>query len=244
MVTLQAEPREQTGQSHNRRLREEKQIPAVIYGRTIENRNLKVNAPKVRQLLKQGALNNVLVDLEIAGEDEPRNVLIKDVDLHPVKSSLRHVDFHQVEPEDEVQVKVPVTLTGESVGVDRDDGIVDQPIRELRVLCKAIDMPGEIELDITPLEIGDAIFVRDVDVPPGVELLDDGDRTVVSVQPPEEYDLEVEPAVEEATIEEAVEEAMEEAVEEGEELEEGEEGEAVPEEGEVDEAEPEEEPEL
>lgn len=222
MVTLQAQTRDQTGKSHNRQLREEERVPAVVYGRNIDSKNLHVDGPKVRQLLKQGALNNVLVDLEIEDETGSRNVLIKDVDLHPVKSDLRHVDFHQVEPDDEVQVNVPVNLTGESIGVERDDGIVDQPIRELQVRCQASDMPEVIELDISELEIGDAIFVEDVDPPSGVNLLDEPGRTVVSVQPPEEYDLETEPAMEEATIEEAVEEAMEEAAEEGEELEEGE----------------------
>lgn len=229
VLSVSAKEREQTGKSENRKLRENERIPAVVYGREVENKNLHVRAPDLRSVLKTGAISNVLVELNIEGEDEPRNVLIKDVNLHPVESDLRHVDFHEVSPEDTVQVKVPVNLAGQSVGVEQEGGIIFQPVREVMVECKATAIPEQIDVDITDLEIGDVLFIRDIPTSRDVEILDESDRTLVSIQPPKEYDLE--PTVPEIgeEIEETVEEALEEAAEEveGEAEEEGLEGEEV-----------------
>ncbi len=219
---LKAEPRDKTGESANRKLRQNGKVPAVLYGREVQNLNLQVNRNQARSLLQTGAINNVLVELEVEGEDDPREVLIKDVDLHPVESHLVHLDFHQVSPDDDVQVKVPIHLVGESVGVEEEDGIVDQPLRFVQVDCKASNIPESMDVDISELGIGDALFVGDIDLPPGVRVLEDDDRTVVSVQPPEEFEVEPEPAAEAEEIAETVEEAMEEVVE-GEEIPEGEE---------------------
>jgi large subunit ribosomal protein L25 len=199
-------------------------IPAVVYGQEAENRNLAVRQGDIEPLLKNGALNNRLIELDVEDESDDRSVLIKDIDLDPVTDGLIHVDFHQVRSEDTVEVEVPVQLVGESPGVEMEDGIIDQPLRQLAVECKVQDIPGDIEVDIGELDIGDAIFVSDVTPPSGVELADDPERTIVSIQPPEEFDLETTPAAETEAIEETVEEAMEEVAEaEEEELEEGEE---------------------
>lgn len=234
---LEAEPREETGQSANRDLREESMIPAVVYGQETDNKNLAVRKGDIEPLLRTGALNNRLIDLDVGDEDDDRSVLIKEIDLDPVTDGIIHVDFHQVRSQDTVEVDVPVTLVGESPGVEMDGGIIDQPLRTLSVECKVKDIPGELEVDIGELEIGDAVFVSDVTPPSGVTLMNDPERTIISIQPPEEFDVETTPAEETEAIEETVEEAMEEVAEgeEGEELEEGEE----PEE-EADEVEPEE----
>jgi large subunit ribosomal protein L25 len=225
---LEAEPREETGQSSNRELRENSKIPAVVYGKNVDNQNLAVRKGDIEPLLKDGALNNRLLELDVEGDDQERNVLIKDIDLDPVTDGLLHVDFHQVRPSDEVEVEIPVELVGESPGVELDGGIVDQPMRTLTVACKVEDIPEQIEVDIGELEIGDAIFVSDVTTPRGVTLQNDESRTIVSIQPPEEFDLETTPAEGAEAIEETVEEAMEEVAEaEEEELEEGEEAEGV-----------------
>lgn len=220
--SIEAQKREKTGKSGNRKLRENGRVPAVLYGRDLESVNLQVNRRDIRALLKEGALKNVLVNLELEGESESRPVLIKDADIHPVKSELLHVDFHQVSPEEEVQVEVPIELVGESVGVEQEDGIIDQPLRVLEVSCEANNIPASVEVDITEMEIGDVIFVSDIKTDSGVEMLTNKSRTVLSIQPPEEFDTEVTPAAGVATVEETVEEAME-KVAEGEEVEEGEE---------------------
>jgi large subunit ribosomal protein L25 len=219
-LSISAEERDATGKSNNRKLREGERIPAVVYGRKIDNKNLHVHAPELRSVLKEGAVSNVLVELNVEGETDPREVLIKDVDIHPVESSLQHVDFHEVSPEDTVQVKVPVNLNGPSVGVEQEGGILFQPVREVMVECKATEIPEQVDVDITELDIGDVLFIRDIPTTSAVEILDDEDRTLVSIQPPKEYDLE--PTVPEVgeEIEETVEEALEEAAEaEGEEIE-------------------------
>ncbi|MFB6346125.1 MAG: 50S ribosomal protein L25 [bacterium] len=230
-TTLKAETRDETDQSSNRQLRENKKIPAVIYGQGIENKNLSIKRGDIVPLLQSGALNNRLLELEIDDENDQRSVLIKDVDQDPVSDNLIHVDFHQVRSEDEVQIEVPIKLVGESPGVELDNGIIDQPMRTVSVDCKVKDIPGELEVDIGDLEVGDAVFVEDLSVPAGVTITDKPEQTIVSIQPPEEFDLEVTPAQETAEIEETVEEAMEEVAEaEEEELPEeeveGEEGEA------------------
>lgn len=223
---LEAEPREETGQSANRELREESMVPAVVYGQETDNRNLAIRKGDIEPLLRNGALNNRLIDLDVDDEDEDRSVLIKDIDLDPVTDVIIHVDFHQVRSQDTVEVDVPVTLVGESPGVELDGGIIDQPLRTLSVECKVKDIPNELEVDIDELEIGDAVFVSNVTPPSGVTLMNDPERTIVSIQPPEEFDVETTPAEETEAIEETVEEAMEEVAEgEEEELEEGEEAE-------------------
>lgn len=222
---LSAEIREKTGTGSCKRLRRQGQIPAVVYGRDVESTNLVLDKLEIRELLREGAMKNVLLELDVESEDEPRDVLIKDADIHPVSSNLLHVDLQQVSPEHRVKVEVPIKLVGTSVGVERDNGILDQPLRSLRIGCKASDLPPQIEIQIEELEIGDAVYVEDLDVPDEVDVLTPGDRVVVSVQPPEEFDLEVEPAAGVEAVEETVEEALEEA-EEVEELEEAEEGEA------------------
>lgn len=220
---LQAESREQTGQSANRELREESMIPAVVYGKETENKNLAVRKGDIEPLLRDGALNNRLIDLDVDDEDDERSVLIKDIDQDPVTDGIIHVDFHQVRSQDTVEVNVPVTLVSESPGVELEGGIIDQPLRTLSVECKVKDIPGEIEVDIGELDIGDAVFVSNVTPPVGVTLMNNPERTIVSIQPPEEFDVETTPAEETEAIEETVEEAMEEVAEGEEELEEGEE---------------------
>lgn len=224
-LNLQAMERTVTGKSKNRKLREQAQVPAVVYGRETENKNLAVREPELRSILKTGAISNVIVELEVEGESESRNVLIKDVEIHPVESSILHVDFHQVSPDDRVQVKVPVSTTGQSVGIEQEGGILIQAVREVLVDCKASDIPEQLEVDIEELDIGDVLFVRDIPTSESVEILSDQDRTLVSIQPPKEYDLE--PTAPEIgdEIDETVEDALEEAAEdleeaEGEELEE------------------------
>lgn len=229
-LKLEAKKRSKTGKSNNRILREQAEIPAVVYGRETENKNLTVRQPELRSLLKTGALSNVIVELDVEGESEPRNVLIKEVDIHPVESGIQHVDFHQVSPDDRVQVKIPVQTTGQSVGVEQEGGILIQAVREILVDCKASDIPEQLEVDIEEMDIGDVLFVRDIPTSGSVEILSDEDRTLVSIQPPKEYDLE--PTVPEIgdEIDETVEDALEEAAED---LEEDEiEGEEAAEEGE------------
>ena len=220
-LSLDAKKRENTGKSANTHLRAAGEVPAVLYGREVEGSlNLAVDVRDISALLKKGALNNVLVDLKV--DDDTRQVLIKDIDLHPVNSQLLHVDFHQVSPSDKVQVKVPVNLVGESIGVKEENGIVDQPVRSLRVACRADNIPETIEIDISDMEIGDTVTVGDIPLSADVEIMSGDSRTVASIQPPEEFDLTVTPAAGVETIEETVEEAMEKVGEEGEEALEGE----------------------
>lgn len=210
---LTARRRTETGKSASRELRGNGRVPAVVYGRGVDNVNLSVHRDELLKLLRDGAFQNVLVDLEIDEEDGPRNVLIKDVQIHPVKDRVIHVDLHQVHADDRVQVAVPVELIGESPGVEQENGIIDQPVRQLRVDCRVDQLPASLSVDIDGLEIGDAVMVADVDVPQGVTLLTPEDRTVVSIQPPREFDLEVTPSAEAEVIEETVEEALEEVAE-------------------------------
>ncbi len=210
---LEAEVREETGKSANRKLRGDDRIPAVVYGREVTSRPLAVHQGDIEPLLKDGALNNRLLQLEVEGEEESRSVLIKDIDLDPVTDGLLHVDFHQVRAADTVRVEVPLKLTGESPGVELEGGIVDQPVRALSVECEVRNIPEELEVSVDEMEVGDAVFVSDVEAPANAELLDDPDRAIVTIQPPEEYDLETTTAEETELIEETVEEAMEEVAE-------------------------------
>jgi large subunit ribosomal protein L25 len=189
---LAAENRSEAGKGAARRLRASGRVPAVLYGHGTKPRHLSVDARQFGQALRTDAGVNVLIQLEV-GRDR-HLALAKEIQRHPVKGSLIHVDFIQVRRGEKVHVSVPVHLVGEAPGV-REGGIADQDLYQLNVEAEVTAVPEAVEADVSGLGIGDVLRVADLKAPNGAVILDDPEATVVSVVAPA---VEAEPEPEEA----------------------------------------------
>ncbi len=181
-LVLKAEPRTVTGRRPVRRLRRTGMIPAVLYGPGVEPRNLQVRALDVEKLLRTGATTQ-LVDLYIEGEAQPQKVLIREIQRHPVKRSLLHVDLVQVSLLEKLEVEVPIVLVGESPAVASGLGTVNQVLDTVAVLCLPTDIPAQIEVDLSALtEEHDVIRAGELSLPERVELAEEPDAPVVVLE--------------------------------------------------------------
>lgn len=199
-VTLKASRREGTGSGPAGRLRREGWIPAVIYGHGEESRPLKVEAQELRQLLEGISVDNTLVDLEVE-EDGARKVLIREVQTHPWKSQILHVDFFHIREDEEIRVAIPIRFVGSPVGVREEGGILQTNRNEIEVQCLPTEIPEYFELDVSGLDIGDSLHVADLNTG-GVEPLEELDATLCVVVPPTIIQVEEEPTEEELALEE------------------------------------------
>lgn len=210
-LQLAATLRETTGNGPARALRRGGRIPAVLYGPETGALLLSVNIHEFELILKNHNINQMVLNLVIQnGESSTRPVMIKELQAHPVSKKLIHVDFYEISMTRKIWVNVPVVVGGKSIGEERG-GIVQVVRRELEVLCLPGEIPESIVLDISSLDIGDAIHVEEVKLPEGVEISADTNFTVVTVTSPK---AEEEAAVEEGEAEVAAE--AETAPEEGE----------------------------
>jgi large subunit ribosomal protein L25 len=196
---LAAENRSEAGKGAARRLRASGRVPAVLYGHGTKPQHLSVDARQFGQALRTDAGVNVLISLEV-GRDQ-HLALAKEIQRHPVKGNLIHVDFIQVRRGEKVHVQVPVHLVGEAPGA-REGGIVDQDLYQVNVEAEVTAVPEAVEADVSGLDIGDVLRVADLKAPGGSVILDDPEASVVSVVAPT---VEAEPEVEEAEEGEAAE---------------------------------------
>lgn len=165
-IALVAEPRTEQGSSASRRLRHAGHVPAVVYGHGAEPISVSVDGRSLRQAFSTSAGENVLLDLAIGSERHL--VLARDLQRHPVRRTISHVDFLVVNRDEVVSAEVPLILIGEALGVTRAGGTADQTTFTLPVKAKPADIPAHIEIDITDLELGHAIRVSDLVALPGV----------------------------------------------------------------------------
>jgi large subunit ribosomal protein L25 len=180
---LVAEVREGKGKGVARKLRAAGRIPAVLYGRGKESRSLTLDPHALERLLRASdAGMNTLIDLRVAGSEAKNQVvLVKELQRDPVRGVPLHADLYQVDLETSIDVSVPIHLVGRPQGVELNDGILDHSLRELEVACLPRAIPESFEVDVSALEIGDSIHVRDLALPEGVELRSDADLSVASV---------------------------------------------------------------
>ena len=204
---LVAELRDATGKGVARKLRAAGRIPAVVYGKGSESQAISVDPKLLQRLLQSsGAGMNTLIDLTVDGTT--RTVLVKELQRDPVRGRPLHTDFYLVELDKTVEVSVPIHLVGKAQGVELG-GILDHPLRELELECLPRAIPESVDVDVSALDVGDSIHVRDLELPDGVTVRTDANLAVASV---------IAPAVVEEPVAEEAEEA-EEGVAEGEEAE-------------------------
>lgn len=215
-ATLQVEMRDGRGKGDARKLRADGRIPANIYGHGIDSIAVAASAHEFDALTSKISVENTLVELELEGKS--RQVLIREIQRHPYKSQVLHVDFFAIRADEKIRVSVPVRVTGTASGVKNAGGVLQQALHEVEIEVLPSEIPEAFEIDVSALEIGDSLHVADLDTM-GFETSEASERTIVTVQPPrvleepeeEEEDLEalegLEPEVITARDEEEGEEA-------------------------------------
>lgn len=178
---LEAERREDSGKGVARKLRAAGRVPAVFYGHDQEATPLSVDAREMVHVLHTSGGSNVLLDLIVDGK--PHLAMPREIQRDHIHNKLIHIDFLAVSRTETVTVDVPVIEFGEAAGV-KEGGVVEHHLRDLHVECLPQDVPERLEVDITELNIGDMIHVRDVPVPAGVTVLTNPDDAVLSVITP------------------------------------------------------------
>lgn len=195
-VTLEAQLRTETGKGAARSLRREGYVPGVIYGHGEETRACKVDTKELERLLMSGSYESTLIDLKLDNGDMPR-VLIREVQIHPCRSEVLHVDFLAVHKGEKVRLEVPVRLDSVARGV-KEGGILEHLRYEVEIRCDPDQIPETLELDISDLGIGDSVTVADLMAPPGVEILSDLSVAIAAIVPPTVH--KVEEVVEEVEV--------------------------------------------
>ncbi len=160
-------------------------MPATIYGRQAKPQNLEVNSKEFADLLHHAVSENLLVDLSVENDARSKRLaLVQEIQHHPLDGKVLHVDFHEVAENEKVTVQVPVETTGEAAGVKTGGGVLEHVLFKLKVRCLPKNLPEQIVIDVTALEIGKSIHLGDIKAPEGVEILGDKHITVVAVAAP------------------------------------------------------------
>lgn len=184
MVTptvLKAETRARAGKGAARSLRRQGLVPAIVYGRAFDPRPVAVKSTELERLLTSISWENTLIDLQI-DSGAPAKALIREVQFHPFRPEVLHVDFMQIRAGEKVEVEVPVRVVGAAPGV-KAGGVLELALHSIRLRCDPARIPEAVDVDVSVLEIGDSLHVSDIRIPEA-EILIEATTTVAVVVPP------------------------------------------------------------
>lgn len=216
LISITAAPRVAGGKGAARQARLQKKVPAVVYGHGRASQPLEVDAQTLEQALTGKEPSSTLVELTIDGKKA--RALIREIQRHPVRPDIIHIDFYEIHADEKVKLRVPVHLTGTPDGVRNAGGVLDQVTREVEIEVLPEHIPDRVELDVTLLTIGRSVHVSDLTIP-NATILTHADLTIATVVPPRAEEVAA-PAAEPGT--EVAEPELIRKVREGEEGEEGE----------------------
>ena len=199
-MTIEVQPRQETGKNANRRARYAGKIPAVVYGGGKESVAIEVDRKTLVDTMKGHGGENPIFLLKLG--DKERHAMIRHMQVDPVSRQVIHIDFQRVQMDQKVRVAVPVELVGTAYGVKTEGGMLDFVTREVHVECLPGDIPKHLECDVTNLHVGQHVEAKDLPLPEGVTLLDEPDRVIVALG---HSRLEAAPAAAEAAEGEAAE---------------------------------------
>ncbi len=185
-IILNVEMREGSGKTSAKDLRNKKLIPAVVYKGGKDALKLQLAAVDMTKVLHTKAGENVIVTLKIGGADpktKDKTVVIKEIQREPIKSQILHIDFNEISLTETLKVNVPLSAHGEPEG-KKEGGTLEHIMWELQVECLPTDIPEKIEIDVSKLKIGDAIYVKNITVPASVKVLTDPELIAMIVKPP------------------------------------------------------------
>jgi len=186
-VILKAEVRVETGKRVSKDLRNKGLVPANVYRSGKAATSLTVSDRELRSILHTKAGENVLITLKVSGGEsaaKDRTVLIKEIQRHPVRDDVLHVDFNEISLTEMLKISVPLVAHGEPLGVKIDGGLLEHVLRELSVECLPTNIPARIEVEVSALKIGDHITVKDIKAPDGVKVLNDPELIALIVKAP------------------------------------------------------------
>jgi large subunit ribosomal protein L25 len=178
-TVLVAETGRPTGSANARRMRREDHIPAIVYGQGMEPIKVSVVRRELRVALSGPAGVNTVLDLTVDGTVYP--AIVKDMQRHPVRRTVSHIDFLQVNLNEEIVIAVPVRLEGEAKAVIDEGGLVDPAVDTIDVLTTPRNIPNEIVIDVTDMTMDTVITLGDITLPAGVTAVADPDMAVVTV---------------------------------------------------------------
>ena len=181
IVSLAASLRQAAGKGAARQARLQGKVPAVIYGHGRETQSLEVAAKALEKALTGVEPQNTIIELALDGKKV--KTLIREIQRHPLRPDIIHVDFYEIHAEEKVRLKVPVHLVGNPDGVRNAGGVLDQVTREVEIEVLPEHIPDRVELDVTALKIGDSLHVRDLSIP-SATILTHADLTIATVVPP------------------------------------------------------------
>src|SRR5215471_2198471 len=215
-VALNAFPRTLGRRAGAKKLRSEGRIPAIIYGRQAKPQNLEVNAKEMEDLIHHSVSENLLVDLAVKDDARPKRLaLVKEVQHHQLSGEVLHVDFHEVAETEKVTVMVPVETVGEAVGVKTSGGVLEHVLFKIRARALPKDLPEFITVDVSHLNLGQAIHLGEIKAPEGVEIIGDKQIPVIAVAAPRTEEEEAAAAAEAAAATAGEVEMIKEKKEEG-----------------------------
>ncbi len=188
---LEAKLRNETGKGSSRRIRSSGAIPAVIYGREQDAISLTIDSRESTRLFQSVSVENTIINVKIDNEEEVFETLVREIQVHPHRDDILHVDFYRIERGVALEVEIPVDFIGNAQGV-KEGGVLEILFRELRVKCRPSQIPETIVVDISELEIGSSLKVSDIDIDDEIELMADPGQAVCMVALPKEEVVEEE----------------------------------------------------
>jgi large subunit ribosomal protein L25 len=181
-VSLSANARDGKGKGAARSLRSQGQVPAVIYGHGRQPQPLALNARDLDKLLSHIQAESTVIEVTVGGQTA--KTLIREIQRHPIKRQILHVDFQALVAGEKVTVSIPIVLLGVPEGVRLEGGVLDQTLREIEIEVDPSNIPDHVEYDITNMVIGDSVHISDLKVPEGVEVIDDPETSVAVLAAP------------------------------------------------------------
>lgn len=187
-ISLKATVREEKGKQAVKRLRGKGLVPAVVYHRGDEPISISIGDKEISKIIHSAEGENALINLTIEKEKKgkARPVIIKEVQHDPVKRSILHVDFNEISLTEKIVVEVEVVAVGEPIGVKQDGGLLDHPLRQVKIKCLPTDIPKHIDVDVSALKLNDSIHVKDLKVSDKLEILNDPEILLFQVKLHEE----------------------------------------------------------
>lgn len=175
-ASLNATVRSDKGTGVARKLRAGGNVPAVIYGHGREPQSLSINTREIDRLLSTVSAGSTVIELSVDGKVS--RTLIREIQRHPVRRSIVHVDFQELVAGEKITVNIPLRFVGTADGVRNSGGILEETMHQVHLRLDPASIPDHIDVDVTPLTIGHSIHIRDLKLPEGVSILDDAGATV------------------------------------------------------------------
>ncbi|OIO39692.1 MAG: 50S ribosomal protein L25 [Candidatus Omnitrophica bacterium CG07_land_8_20_14_0_80_50_8] len=196
-IKLSASIREGRGKQAVKKLRAQGLVPGIVYHRGQESVSIAIAEKELSRIMRSAGGDNVLIDLTIEKEKQarPRAVIIKEVQHHPVERGILHVDFNEISLTEKIIVEVEIVAQGEPIGVKQENGVLDHPLRTIKIQCLPTDIPKPIDVDVSKLALNQSIHVKDIVLSDKLKVMTDPELLLFHVK------LHVEEKVETAAVE-------------------------------------------